>query len=114
MEDFKRQALETVKPMYDAFLEAAKPAIEAYAPIHKVLSQPVVGPFSWYFVIIIAFQILANFWPCKLVIQSSSRFIALLAGGKHTVTASHILVKEEDTCKDLKEKIKKGASFEEV
>lgn len=30
------------------------------------------------------------------------------------MTASHILVKDEATCKDLKAKIEKGASFEEV
>ena len=30
------------------------------------------------------------------------------------MTASHILVKDEATCKELKAEIEKGASFEEV
>lgn len=74
------------------FLTAIQPLLEAYAPIHQQLSKPLLGPFSGYFTILLLLQFVINFWPSK----------------SNKVSASHILVNEENLAKKLKKEIQEG------
>ncbi|KAJ3281990.1 hypothetical protein HDU79_010325 [Rhizoclosmatium sp. JEL0117] len=85
--------MEAIKPLLDALQPITAPLWEAYAPIHEVLRQKVLGPLNGYTLIILAFQVL--------------QWIIPRGGSSGQVSASHILVKEEAKIKELQEQLKK-------
>jgi peptidyl-prolyl cis-trans isomerase C len=88
----------------EGIMKTLEPLLEQLQPLKEQLSKPVLGPFTgFHFLFFIFYYVLKNiFVP------------SLLGANKNQVKASHILVKTEQECKDLKKKTDDGALFEEL
>ncbi|KAJ3304632.1 hypothetical protein HDV03_002453 [Kappamyces sp. JEL0829] len=70
---------------------------QAYEPIHKQLSQKVIGPFTGYLILLLVAQIIFQAWP---------------SSPKNKAAASHILHKDKKVIQDLKTQLEKNPSPE--
>ncbi|KAJ3355636.1 hypothetical protein HDU83_003018 [Entophlyctis luteolus] len=102
----------TLKPQMEAIANALKPLEPVYAqlkellaplaPIHEKMSQKVFGPFNYYTVAILVFQLVTAVFPSLFSFGSK-------------VEASHILVKEEAKIKELQSILEKSPEkFEDL
>ncbi|KAJ3210978.1 hypothetical protein HDU82_006986 [Entophlyctis luteolus] len=91
-------ALKPLEPVYAQLKELLAPL----APIHEKMSQKVFGPFNYYTVAILVFQLVTAVFPSLFSFGSK-------------VEASHILVKEEAKIKELQSVLEKSPEkFEDL